>query len=118
MPTNGIVNLTTLTCEYCQRLRTGIVRFQSVSVQRNDQNPQLRAHYLLKLTMPMRHWEKAPMTNTETAKRRALLAQHFLLAQLDEASLDSLLLVAAERHFNNAQVISRKRSGYQHDGGP
>ena len=48
------------------------------------------------------------MTNTDTAKRRALLAQHFLLAQLDEASLDSLLLVAAERHFNNAQVIFQK----------
>ena len=48
------------------------------------------------------------MTDTELADRRALLAQHFLLAQLDDASLDSLLAVASERQFTNSQVIFQK----------
>jgi CRP-like cAMP-binding protein len=48
------------------------------------------------------------MTETDTANRRALLAQHFLLAQLDDAALDTLLAVASERQFTNGQVIFQK----------
>ena len=48
------------------------------------------------------------MNDNEAAGRRALLAQHFLLAQLDEAALDTLLAVASERSFTNGQVIFQK----------
>ena len=48
------------------------------------------------------------MSETELVDRRAMLAQHFLLAQLDDAALDSLLAVASERHFTNGQVIFQK----------
>ncbi len=48
------------------------------------------------------------MGDTELVDRRAMLAQHFLLAQLDDASLDSLLAVATERQFTNNQVIFQK----------
>ena len=48
------------------------------------------------------------MNDNEAAGRRALLAQHFLLAQLDEAALDTLLAVASERRFTNGQVIFQK----------
>lgn len=48
------------------------------------------------------------MTGTALVDRRAMLAQHFLLAQLDDESLDSLLAVASERHFTNNQVIFQK----------
>lgn len=48
------------------------------------------------------------MTGIDRANRRALLARHFLLAQLDEASLDSLLMVATERKVSDAQVIFQK----------
>jgi len=44
----------------------------------------------------------------EAAGRRAMLAQHFLLAQLDESALDTLLAVASERRFTNGQVIFQK----------
>lgn len=42
------------------------------------------------------------------ADRRALLAQHFLLAKLDQDALDTLLAVASERRFTNGQVIFQK----------
>ena len=48
------------------------------------------------------------MTDTDAADRRALLAQHFLLAQLDESSLDTLLAVASERRFDGGRVIFQK----------
>ena len=48
------------------------------------------------------------MNDNEAAGRRALLAQHFLLGQLDEAALDTLLAVASERRFTNGQVIFQK----------
>jgi CRP-like cAMP-binding protein len=48
------------------------------------------------------------MRETGAADRRAMLAQHFLLAQLDDEQLDSLLAVASERHFTNNQVIFQK----------
>lgn len=40
--------------------------------------------------------------------RRALLAQHFLLAQLTEPELDRVLQVASERRFKGGQVIFQK----------
>ena len=48
------------------------------------------------------------MNDNESADRRALLAQHFLLAQLDDSALDRLLAVASERRFANGQVIFQK----------
>lgn len=48
------------------------------------------------------------MTESANADRRALLAQHFLLATLDEKALDTLLAVASERSFANGQVIFQK----------
>ena len=48
------------------------------------------------------------MNDNEAAGRRALLAQHFLLAQLDESALDTLLAVSSERRFTNGQVIFQK----------
>ncbi|MGI9417260.1 MAG: Crp/Fnr family transcriptional regulator [Geminicoccaceae bacterium] len=48
------------------------------------------------------------MNENEAAGRRALLAQHFLLAQLDDSALDRLLAVASERRFTNGQVIFQK----------
>lgn len=48
------------------------------------------------------------MTESAVADRRALLAQHFLLAKLDENALDTLLAVASERRFTNGQVIFQK----------
>lgn len=48
------------------------------------------------------------MSDAASVDRRAMLAQHFLLAQLDDASLDSLLAVATERQFTNNQVIFQK----------
>jgi CRP-like cAMP-binding protein len=48
------------------------------------------------------------MTESAAADRRALLAQHFLLATLDENALDTLLAVASERRFANNQVIFQK----------
>ena len=48
------------------------------------------------------------MNDNEAAGRRALLAQHFLLGQLDEAALDTLLAIASERRFTNGQVIFQK----------
>lgn len=47
-------------------------------------------------------------SGTRPVDRRAMLAQHFLLAQLDEDALDSLLAVATERQFTNGQVIFQK----------
>lgn len=47
-------------------------------------------------------------SGTPPVDRRAMLAQHFLLAQLDEDALDSLLAVATERQFTNGQVIFQK----------
>ncbi|MEM7041333.1 MAG: Crp/Fnr family transcriptional regulator [Pseudomonadota bacterium] len=48
------------------------------------------------------------MTNNEAADRRALLSKHFLLGQLDDSALDTLLTVATERRFTNNQVIFQK----------
>ncbi|MDH3658613.1 MAG: Crp/Fnr family transcriptional regulator [Alphaproteobacteria bacterium] len=48
------------------------------------------------------------MTESAAADRRAILTQHFLLAQLDESALDRLLAVAGERGFGNGQVIFQK----------
>ncbi len=48
------------------------------------------------------------MTESASADRRALLAQHFLLATLDANALDTLLAVASERSFTNGQVIFQK----------
>lgn len=48
------------------------------------------------------------MSGTRSVDRRAMLAQHFLLAQLDDSALDSLLAVASERLFTNGQVIFQK----------
>ena len=48
------------------------------------------------------------MTESAIADRRALFAQHFLLAKLDEDALDTLLAVASERRFTNGQVIFQK----------
>ncbi|MGI9498641.1 MAG: Crp/Fnr family transcriptional regulator [Geminicoccaceae bacterium] len=48
------------------------------------------------------------MTDNQAADRRALLSQHFLLAKLDESTLDTLLAVASERRFTNGQVIFQK----------
>ncbi len=48
------------------------------------------------------------MSGIRPVDRRALLAQHFLLAQLDDDALDSLLAVASERQFTNGQVIFQK----------
>ena len=48
------------------------------------------------------------MTDSDTASRRALLAQHFLLARLDENALDTLLAISSERRFTNGQVIFQK----------
>ena len=48
------------------------------------------------------------MTESANADRRALLAQHFLLATLDENALDTLLAVASERSFASGQVIFQK----------
>lgn len=48
------------------------------------------------------------MADTDAAKRRALLAQHFLLAPLDDEALDTLLMVATERQFSSGQVIFQK----------
>ncbi len=48
------------------------------------------------------------MTESAVADRRALLAQHFLLATLDDNALDTLLAVASERRFTNGQMIFKK----------
>ncbi len=48
------------------------------------------------------------MSDTRSIDRRAMLAQHFLLAQLDDDALDHLLSVASERQFTNGQVIFQK----------
>jgi CRP-like cAMP-binding protein len=48
------------------------------------------------------------MTESAAADRRAMLAQHFLLATLDDNALDTLLAVASERRFTNNQVIFQK----------
>lgn len=48
------------------------------------------------------------MTDSEAAGRRALFAQHFLLAKLEESALDTLLAVASERRFTGGQVIFQK----------
>ncbi|MGH1481233.1 MAG: Crp/Fnr family transcriptional regulator [Geminicoccales bacterium] len=48
------------------------------------------------------------MNDKGLVDRRAMLAQHFLLAQLDDSALDSLLAVASERQFTNNQVIFQK----------
>ncbi|MEZ5933806.1 MAG: Crp/Fnr family transcriptional regulator [Alphaproteobacteria bacterium] len=48
------------------------------------------------------------MTESAAADRRAMLAQHFLLATLDDRALDTLLAVASERRFTNGQVIFQK----------
>jgi len=48
------------------------------------------------------------MTDNDVTDRRALLARHFLLAQLDESALDTLLAVASERRFPGGQVIFQK----------
>ncbi|MEM9624700.1 MAG: Crp/Fnr family transcriptional regulator [Pseudomonadota bacterium] len=48
------------------------------------------------------------MTESAITDRRAMLAQHFLLAQLDDNALDTLLAVASERRFTNGQVIFQK----------
>ena len=48
------------------------------------------------------------MTDKGTVDRRALLAQHFLLAELDQSALDTLLAIANERRFTNGQVIFQK----------
>lgn len=48
------------------------------------------------------------MTESAAADRRAMLTQHFLLATLDAAALDTLLAVATERRFTNNQVIFQK----------
>ena len=48
------------------------------------------------------------MSEIRSVDRRAMLAQHFLLAQLDNDALDSLIAVASERQFSNGQVIFQK----------
>ena len=48
------------------------------------------------------------MSEIRSVDRRAMLAQHFLLAQLDNDALDSLIAVASERQFPNGQVIFQK----------
>ena len=48
------------------------------------------------------------MTERAATDRRAMLAQHFLLATLDDDALDTLLAVASERRFTNNQVIFQK----------
>ena len=48
------------------------------------------------------------MTEGDVARRRALLAQHFLLAKLEDSALDTLLAIASERRFTNGQVIFQK----------
>lgn len=48
------------------------------------------------------------MTDIDAGNRRALLAQHFLLSQLDESALDTLLAVASDRRFGSGQVIFQK----------
>lgn len=48
------------------------------------------------------------MTESRAVDRRAMLAQHVLLAKLDDSALDRLVSVASERRFNNGQVIFQK----------
>jgi hypothetical protein len=42
------------------------------------------------------------------ADPRALLAQHFVLAQLTPAELDRVVAMAGERQFANGKVIFQK----------